>query len=395
MSNLELESVIEDSLNDAVAGIDEPEPVVDSTPAVEAEPVSSDGTAEAIGEPAPSTQVTPNANAQTPEEPEFKDPFADLVGMPQMGVTGRENRIPYSRVKKITEKSASDAETHVAEVVLGRKLNQGEKAVDAVKAFAAQVPELTTKVQDYEGRLNTVGQFEQVMANQPEKFLQMLAKLPAYKQFFTFVENAYNTMSQNAAAPVPTQPAPGQQPIAAVPLADEMPQPDEKLADGSAVYSMAGLQKLVSWTQAKAREQAVAEATGQFNERYSALEQRYAPIMQAWTEYQTRQSVLPQIQAQIAEAKTWPMFNELENEITQTLQADRTLTLEAAYRKVAFPKMIAERNNMRQDIIKELQTAPTSTAVSGRSSKPNPPTPAGPRSLEDIIKEQLEGMGNR
>ena len=383
----DLEDVITDSLNDAVSGVDESEPEVDSTPGVEVqpEPVADDGTAEATGEQV-STQVTPGANV-TPEEPEFKDPFAELVGVPQMGVTGRENRIPYSRVKKITEKSASDAELKIAETVLGRKLNQGEKAVDAVKSFAAQVPELTARVQDYEGRLNTVGQFENVMANQPEKFLQMLAKLPAYKQFFTFVENAYNTMSQNAAAPTPTQPGVATPPQ---PVADDMPQPDEKLADGSAVYSMAGLQKLITWTQTKAREQAVAEATNQFNDRYTALEQRYAPMMRAWTDYQTRQSVLPQIQAQIAEAKTWPMFNELEGEITSALQADQSLSLEAAYRKVAFPRMIAERNTMRQDLIKELQSAPAATSVSGRNTKPSPITPAGPRSLEDVIKEQLE-----
>lgn len=391
----DLEQVIEDSVNDALSGT-EPEIAEDTSVAEpvatdmqqDATPVETDETGEPVA-PSTSAVASPATQQQTPAEPEApKDPFAEAAGMPQFGVTGRENRIPYSRVKKISERAATDAESKIAETVLGRKLNQGEKAVDAVKAHIAQLPELTSKVTDYEGRLNTVGQFENVMANDPEKFLTMLAKLPAYNKFFQFVETAYNNMARPGAGQQPPQTAP--QPEAQ--LTDDMPQPDEKLADGSAVYSMEGLKKLVSWTQAKARQDAVAEATKQFNERYSALDKQYQPILQAWRNHQVQQSVVPIIQAQIAEARNWPLFNELEGEITKALEQDKSISLEAAYRKVAFPKLVAERNTMRQDIIKELQSAPASTSVSSRTIRQVAPASNGPRNIEDVIREQVEQL---
>lgn len=390
----DLEQVIEDSLNDAVSGIDEPDPVAEDSPAevdtapVEVAPVAEDdGTGEVTETPA-TTAVTPAANTdQTP-----KDPFEQLAGMPQMGVTGRENRIPYSRVKKITERAIADSEAKTAESVIGRKLNQGEKPQDAIKSFVEQIPQLTGKVQDYEGRLSTVGQFENVMANDPERFLGMLAKLPAYKQFFSFVEQAYNTMNQVAPqGQVQAQPQ-AQTQQAQAPVSDDMPQPDEKLPDGSAVYSMKGLQALMTWTQAKARAQAVQEASTQFEQRYKTLQDQYAPMLKAWQVHQTRQSVLPMIQAQIAEAKTWPLFNELEPEITKILERDKNISLEAAYRTVAFPRLISERNSMRQDIIQELKTAPQTTSVAGRTSKPVEPQDGRPRRIEDVIREQVEQM---
>lgn len=394
--NLDLEQVITDSVNDAVSDVDYADDApIDDTPAVEASSEPSTAPTDASVEPTEatpqsSTQVVPTANQPAEQAAEPKDAFADLAGVPQMGVTGRENRIPYSRVKKITEKAAFDAESKIAETVIGRKLNQGEKPADVVKQHLEQIPQLTSRVQDYEGRLNTVGQFENVMANDPEKFLGMLAKLPAYKQFFQFVETAYDTMQKASAQPQ----ASGQQPVQPSipqPVSDDMPQPDEKLPDGSAVYSMNGLRNLITWTQTRARAEAVAEATKQFDARYKALESRYEPIQRAWQEHQTRQSVMPLIQAQIAEAKTWPMFNELEPEITKLLEQNKTMSLEAAYRAVAFPRMQADRNSMRQQLLKELQQAPVTTSVNRPGVKPLAPT-AGPRSMEQIIAEEVEKM---
>lgn len=374
-----LTQVIEDSVNDAVS----PEPEVDDigdtvevqpetvTPEVTEPPTQSDSTA--VTSPNQQTEET-----QTDEQQDV-DEFAKLAGISQMGVTGRENRIPYSRVKKITEKAVGD----VAEAVLGRKLNPGEKAVDVVKQHVAQIPQLQNQVKDYETRLETVGQFEDIMVNDPTQFLTKLSQLPAYQQFFQFVENAYNALQAGYYQQPPTGvPAQGQPPAQ---TEDAMPEPDETLTDGSKVYSLDGLKKLLAWNA----KQVEGRVSNQFEQRYKALEDQYKPIKQAWDNNARVQAVLPVIRQQIAEARTWPMFNENEDEITKALQADRNLTLEAAYRKVVFPKMVAERNNIRQSVIKELQQAPAATAVSGRAVKPVAPA-EGPRSLEDIIKEQLD-----
>lgn len=384
MSELDLEQVITDSVNDAV----NPEPEIDDI----GDPVSQETTTldppvvlesnestapDSTEVPSPATQET-DPTAPTTEEPQ--DEFAKLAGIPQNGVTGRENRIPYSRVKKITEKAVVDAESKIVEAAIGRKLNQGEKPVDAVKSIVAQIPELQGKVTDYETRLNTVGQFENVMANDPQQFLTMLSKLPAYQQFFQFVEQSYNAL-QAGAQPAQAG-ATATQPVA--PDAN-MPEPDETLSDGSKVYSLEGLKKLLSWNA----QQVETRVAKQFEDRYKSLEDRYQPIRNEWEQHKYRQSVIPQIRAQIDDARKWPLFNENEAEITDLLAKDRSLSLEAAYRQAVFPKMIAERNSMRQDILKEIKTAPTATAVTGRQLKPTVPSDS-PRSLEDIIKESIE-----
>lgn len=373
MSNLE--DVITDAVNDAqldstpevdvtesVIDTPEPDPVETAPEAVETTEEPSEGVDT-------STQVpSPRGAAEPSDEPQ--DEFSRLAGIQQMGMGGRENRIPYTRVKKITEKAVGE----VVEAVVGRKLNPGEKAIDVVKAHVAALPELQTKVADYETRLTAVGQFEEVMANDPQKFLTMLSRIPAYQNFFEFVNKALE--ADNNASTTPASP-----PVD--PTAD-MPQPDEELPDGSKVYGMTGLQNLLNWHGAQVEQR----LSKQFAEERKALEDRYNPIAEDWQERRRREAALPVIQKQIAEARTWPLFNELEGAILQELRGDPNISLDAAYRKHAFPRLIADRNKLKQDVIREAKQTPNSTAVTTRATKPNAPA-AGPRSLEDVIREQV------
>lgn len=357
----DLEDVIADSVNDAT--IDDTPEVVEETPEVEAvaESPADAEPAEVADEPA-----EPVAQVEEPVADEPQDEFSKLAGVQQMGVAGRENRIPYSRVKKITEKAVND----IAEAALGRKLNAGEKAADVVKAHVAQIPTLTAKVQDYETRLNTVGQFEDVMVNDPNKFLTMLSKLPAYNDFFAFVQQAAANIGQNQ----PNQP---QQAVQAAPE-DVMPEPDEELSDGSRVYSMDGLKALLAWNA----KQVESRVSRQFEERYK-------PIENEWQERKRLEATIPVIRKQIEEAKTWPLFNENQDEIVAALKANPNLSLEGAYRQIVVPKIVADRTKIKQDVLREVQSAPRATSVPTRAAtKPVAPT-AGPRSLEDVIKDSI------
>lgn len=381
-----LEDVITDSVNDAVNDVDvsdsSSDAAEDATPAET--PSASDSTPEdaAADTSADSSAVaSPAAAATDAPADEPQDEFSKLVGVPQMGFGGRENRIPYSRVKKITEKAADKAASDLAEVALGRKLNPGEKALDVVKAHVAQLPELQTKLTDYETRLSSVGQFETVMANEPERFLGMLARIPAYKEFFEFVQKASDLMDAQAAG---TPQAAGQEPVTFAAGAG-MPEPDEELSDGSKVYSMEGLKTLLAWNA----QQVEQKVTKQFEDRYKTVE----PAVKDWQEQRRIQAALPVVRKQIEEAKQWPLFTESEEAIIGVLRTNPQISLEGAYRQVVFPKLVAERNKVRQDVIREAQTAPTSTSVPTRAaSKPGPQTGSGPRKLEDIIKEQVERL---
>ena len=384
----DLEAVITDSLNDVT--IDDTSDIsVDTssddvstdTSSVEA---SSETPTETAQDASETTQdastgydTTAPGNAPTEPSSDPKDPFEELAGVPKVGIGGRENRIPYSRVQKITERAVSNA----IETALGRKLNPGEKGVDAIKTTLARVPELEAKTSDYESRLEKVGQFEQVMANDPDRFLQMLERLPAYKEFFSFVRNALQgggTPEQGAQAQA--------QPTQVDDLA-EMPQPDEELPDGSRVYSMEGLNKMLAWRDSRVASQVRKELAQEF-------EKRYSPMESEWQERRRIEMARPIIQRQMAEARTWHLFNESENEILDVLRANPTMQLAEAYQKVVFPKLVADRTKIREQVLQEIQTAPRAPAMQSRTNvKPQATTPStGPRSIEDIIKESVETL---
>jgi len=339
----DLHEVIEDSITDAE--ISDVEPV--DTP----EPIETAPDAPVEDAPVEDTPVTDEV--QSPAVQAEKDEFEKKFGIPGISSSGRENRIPYSRVKKISEKAASDA------------------VAAKVKEFEPKLAEYETKVNDYEGRLQKVAEFEQVMVNDPTQFLQMLAQLPVYKPFFDklIASDQPQSAAQGAALPV-----------------DDMPVPDQQLSDGTMVYSMDGLKALNAWNRTQARKETLTEVYKQFG-----------PMAKEWQnhhETQARMNVsVPQVQQQIADARTWPLFNEHEMEIVKALQDNQKLSLEGAYRQVIYPKLVADRGKMREEILREVQKAPRATAVSGPASRSTTQvTPTGPRALEDVISDSIKAL---
>ena len=344
----DLNEVIEDAISDAEIPAEPVEETPVETEAIEAAPVEE--TPETPVEDAPTTDEVPSPAAQTE-----KDEFEKKFGIPGMSASGRENRIPYSRVKKISEKAAADA------------------VAAKVKEFEPQLAERDTKIQDYEGRLQKVAEFEEVMVNDPDQFLGMLAQLPVYKPFF----DKLNTV----AGPVPQDTPPSNTPVA-----DDMPVPDQQLSDGTMVYSMDGLKALNTWNRAQARAETLVE-----------VDKKFGPMAKAWNEHQSAKdrmdAIIPQVQQQITDARTWPLFNEHETEIVKALQDNQKLSLEGAYRQVVYPKLVADRGKMREEILKEVQKAPRATAVTAPASKSTAQvTPTGPRALEDVIGDAIKTL---
>jgi hypothetical protein len=359
----DLESVIESAVADATDI--SPDPETDAADAIEVDPTPVE-TAPVETEIQPTeTQSTEVASpaAKTQEAP-VQDEFEKKFGVQALGSGGRENRIPYSRVKKITEKAVADA-----------KKEWETSSTPKVQGYE-------TKIKDYEDRLGRVDAFEKVMTGDPQRFLQMLSTIPAYKQFFDFVQKAVESEGKTTTPETPVQP-----------VEDGMPQPDQKLADGTMAYSLKGLETLNAWNRAQARKEVLSE-----------VEKRYKPIEEEWQTQRRIQAVIPQINAQIADARTWPYFNENEQEIVKVLASDKSISLEAAYRKIVFPKMetertaekerlAADRTKMREELLAELKQAPRSTSAAsvGSTSTANT-TSKGPRKLEDVIAEQIKGM---
>jgi hypothetical protein len=127
-----------------------------------------------------------------------------------------------------------------------------------------------------------------------------------------------------------------------------------------------------------------------YEAKLKVIEDRYNPMATDWQEYQRRAAAAPVIRRQMEEAKTWALWDESEEEILQVLQKNPAISLEGAYREVVFPKLIADRNKVRQEVIQEVKKAPVASSMPNRAAtKPSAPS-AGPRTLEDIIKESIQ-----
>lgn len=358
----DLENVIEDAVNDSIetptsddVSDVSPETIQESVPDIDVSAESSEVSAPSIVKSQPEEVIT----SPSPQDDEFTKRF----GISSKSITGRENRIPYSRVKKIIEKNEKDVAAKIT------------KEVESV--WQPKFQEVETKVKDYEDKLTRVAEFEQVMVNEPKRFLEeYLSRLPAYKPFFDYV----NQLAAGSAPQPPTQPVHDD---------DPRPLPNKQLADGSKVYDLEGLDALMAW-QARQVEKKVST---QLEERVS---KRYAPIEEEWKRRDYVAKMTPVIDQQIAEARTWPHFSDHEEEIVKILQADQKISLEGAYRKVMqstiLPKLSADRNKVRTEVIAELQRQPKTTSAPITRTAPGIPA-GGKRSIEDIIAEEIRKAG--
>ena len=339
-----IEEIIEDSIQEAEVPELAPEPTPD--PSLEATEAPTEPVEEPT-EPDPASTEVPSPAA--PKAP--VDDFEKKFGIPPQSSSGRENRIPYSRVKKITEKAVADAR---------KEWETG--SAPKLQEYEAKLKEYEPKIKDYETRLTQVAEFERIMLEDKPRFVNMLLSIPGYQELFA------------GQATPSTQPTPE-------PVTDDMPLPDQSLPDGSKVYSMDGLKALLAWQS----KQVEARVTKQ-------MEDRYRPIEDDYRQYQKVQSVIPHVQKQIAEARTWPLFNENEAEITKALQDNPSFNLERAYQTVVWPKMQAQRDQIRQEVLAEIKKAPKSTAAPSTSVRVAPVPSTGPRKLEDVINDAIKGI---
>ena len=308
--------------------------------------------------------------AQEGAQGSVNDAFSKKWGIPTTGVTGRENRIPYSRVKAIVAKAQRDERERLTKEFDGTWTKEKLQPVEA-------------KVQDYEGRLQRVAQFEQVMESRPQEFLGMLAQLPAYKPFFDWIQQL-----QGSGGAQPGQPL--AQPKAYLDHSG-MPQPDQTLSDGSKVYSLEGLGQRDEWLARQVEEKAVKQAEARLAERYAPLEERHR--QQAYYE-----QMVPQIESQIASARKWDKFADVEPRVIELLKTDRQLTLEGAYVRAyqefvgkERERLTSDRNTVRSEVLAEMKRRPMSTSAPVSTVRAN--TEQEPQSMDDVIREKLRQRG--
>lgn len=379
----DITSIIENSIAEAAdAGIVESDATPDATETPETEVAEVPETPEVPGtEPPESEDSDEVPAAETVEKPVVEkkadEPKDELekelealgLGKKELKPGERENRLPYSRTRKIV----------------------GNAIKRTTEKFQGQVAELTTKHQASETENATYRNADKVIFNEPDRYMGMLASMYPEK-YGKFVEQA-----RKPAEKAVEQPA---GPV--VDPKDPEPTPDHTFEDGSKGFTPEGFQKLREWDRRQAtREANVANK--------KLLDERLGPIEAERQQAEQRAAQAPRIKAQVASAtETWGQaftddYNKGEkSEILATMRANDGrdgkpfMSFDACVAKVLTPKLRADRDTMRTEIHKELQAAPAKVVKGPVGTvKATPNANEGPRKMEDIIKEQIDAAGIR
>lgn len=341
----DLEAIITGAVNDNRADLEDAGDVIDSGTTEEAiiPEVSTDGTEEAV---IPEVESVVGGEEKPPVVEE--DAFAKEYGISPKDKSGtRDNRIPYSNVKKIV----GNAEGKLAEAVLGRPLAAGEKALDVVKAHVARIPTLEAENTAYKTKMTSVDHVEHIMENQPARFLDMLVAInPAYKALIGGGTGTHETKEVDPNA--------------------GMPQPDHDLgvdAEGKPrgkTYSQQGFIDVMKWQADQTRAAVLAEVNTTFK-----------PVKDQMDSDARVQALIPQLDAAVNAARAnWKGFKENEPAIlaaiTAANAARKPLSLGDAYVSVIndvheklLAKLTTDEAAMRKKLLAEMKRAPSSTSI--------------------------------
>jgi len=313
----------------------------------------------AEGETIPEGDASAEGNTDADDEA-IVDEFAKEHGIPEKDKAGRVNRIPYPRVKKITD----NAVRKIVKALTG-------KDVPADRSVGDIVNEHTTQFRSITSEIDNMKKGEWVMIHAPERFLELLPQVnPKYAELLAArVEAAKET-----------------------PVADDMPEPDYDLGEGKGrTYSQNGIKSLVAWIRSDVKRELMAE-------QKKALK----PYEDERAVSQRIESAAQSLQRTVNEARqNWTGFKDWEKDIDAALKADTAgaLTLWTAYLKVrdakhneALSKATTDEKALRAKILKEMNAKPSSSSAAARSTSPKAEDNT-PKTMDDVVRNALKQKG--
>ena len=220
---------VDDTAVDDAAGADSPDDGADTPVRVEddASVESPDKVVDA--------KVVEKPDAAKSDEDKVLD--AELL---ELGIKppkdGRDNRIPYSRMRKIIA-------------------NALKKRGDVHELSKKELNEKITALTERTGYMDTV---DQMIVQDPEKYIGELARM--YPTLYgRFAKGGTETKTEKVADPKD----------------DPKPGPDLTYTDGSTGYSPEGLDKLLEWNARQAETRAVVKARAEFEEKYGPIKRSF------------------------------------------------------------------------------------------------------------------------
>lgn len=260
------------------------------------------------------------------DDPELTK-LLEEYGIKRAGKVQNDNRLSYSRIRKITGKIV--------------------KTIHAKNK--ADLDERDSKYKTLEDKLKPYEVTDALIQSDPDRYVGILAAIhpDKYKKFLTPAE----VKEVKAAVKVTEDPIPG---------------PDQKFSDGTVGYSPEQMEKRENWLVAKAKTDAVAE-----------METRFKPILDAHQAKEVHNQMEPGIRAQLNRLKeTWgELFVEEYKKdkdsdiikLMRQMDAQGTpITMDAAATQILLPRKLAaekagltpDREKMRAEILAEIEKAP-------------------------------------
>lgn len=362
-----MEEIIANAVKDAEAGGDDDGAVdTDTGEKPEGQVVEGDEHVEADAEAA---KAGAEAEKPKPEDEELNKLLEELgVKPPKEGE--KENRLPHKAVKRLIGNAVKKLKT----------IHEG------------QLTEHTTKLTAAERELQSYRLSDQVAATKPEQFLQALAlRHPElYGKYLTPAEKKAEEkkaeIGDNGVDP-----------------SDPMPEPDGKLPDGSPAYTPDGWAKYMDWRDRVVERRTQARTSKELREEFKKdLDSRLSPLEKELKAKEFIEQERPKIAAQWAAAeKRWgKVFTDEVNkgndgELVKLLNANDGkegrpyVSFRDAVETVLLPKIQAERNAMREEIMAELKAAPSAAAGAAPAAVKAEAAAAGERSTEDVVREAI------
>jgi len=344
---------------------------VEETPTPELEETSAPGAEEE----APAAEATEEeagkegAGKKTPDaEGDELDKELQSLGIQPKDARGGESRIRYTRVRKIWDNWKNRLTSELTE--------KHGKAVKELEARATANAERLTYMDNVEKLINT----------DPRRYIDLLVMAqPAFRQYLN-----PTLFGGGGAAPD------GSGGGTAAPVGDKMPGPDAQFADGSTGYSPEGLQKVLEWNTART----LKAAEDMFNKRYGK------PLENLTTQQRTaaeRQMHETRVRNNVAQAKRiygqafTDDFGDLgsvkaDSAIIKVLNENKGINFLDACAIALIPRIQADRNKIREDVIRELKERPAGARRSApEGSRASAVPSAG--STEEIIAGEMRKAG--
>lgn len=363
---MDMETVISNAVNDS-----QDIAPVDTTPSVDTSDTDTGADTDTSTQP-DATGTTPDPLADEP------DAFAKEHGYRSKRADGRENRIPHSRVQKIAQNQTRKALSSIAKELGLTNAEAEDLGLDHVMGA---LTDRGTKFKGYEERLSNIDAIEEIMANDEDRFISMMAEHnPRYKKFADFLANGAAAPKQSAQVVDEKN--------------DLKPEPDYPIKDaqGNVVgmtYSLKGLDALQDWRERKMERQIQAKMDERFKPvDEAAKKQRDDADKQARLVAINKQAE-EKIDRTLARAQKWPLWKENEADILKAYQGGAEDVFEA-YISTVITKMQGDRTKMREDILAEMKKAPKDTSTTVQNTAP---VGGASRSIEDVMRDQLRRDG--